>query len=71
MVLEENQYVDFPTKIVSSLNTPIILEAKYGAGSKWASDATSVFTKWISKSPRNGIYRGKRPIWNDIFGDPK
>jgi hypothetical protein len=70
MILQEYQDVNYPTKIYSSLNTPIVLEAKYGADSKWASDATSQFTKWISQSPRKGVYQGKAPSWNGVFGDP-
>jgi hypothetical protein len=49
---------------------PVLLEAKYGMGSQWASDVTPKFTKWVCQSPRNGRYHGSSPGWNNLFGDP-
>jgi hypothetical protein len=65
----EGEPLNFPALKTDSGLDPIVLGAAYGSGDRMASDATSKFTKWISQSPRNGVYKGGVDL-NSIFGDP-
>jgi hypothetical protein len=70
ILLDEYATMNYPRYSISGSGNPILLEAKYGMGSQWASDVTPKFTKWVCQAPRNGRYHGASIGWNNLFGDP-
>jgi hypothetical protein len=68
--VDENAAMNYPRYSVVGAMNPVILEAKYGVETRWASDATSKFTKWVCQAPRNGRFHGASPGWNNLFGNP-
>jgi hypothetical protein len=70
LIVWEGQPMNFPAVKTDMGLDPVVLGATYGANGRFASDSTSKFTKWISQSPRNGLYKGGSVDWNAVFGDP-